>query len=98
MDTYLVLNACMKSADLRRAARLYEVFSPSKLVFTHIDETETFGPLLSLSVKTGKPISFLARGQQVPEDLEPAGRRALAELVIGDVVSAVGEVTSIAAA
>jgi flagellar biosynthesis protein FlhF len=84
IETHLVLSASMKPADMRRIALQYEMFAPSKLIFTHLDETHTFGPLLSLSIKTGKPISFLSRGQQVPEDLEPADRRALVDLVMKD--------------
>jgi flagellar biosynthesis protein FlhF len=82
IETHLVLSASMKPADMKRIALQYEIFAPSKLIFTHLDETRTYGPLLSLSITTGKPISFISRGQQVPEDLEPADRNALVDLVI----------------
>jgi flagellar biosynthesis protein FlhF len=82
IETHLVLSASMKPADMKRIALQYEIFAPSKLIFTHLDETQTYGPLLSLSIRTGKPISFISRGQQVPEDLEPADRGALVDLVI----------------
>jgi flagellar biosynthesis protein FlhF len=82
IETHLVLSASMKPADMKRIALQYEMFAPSKLIFTHLDETRTFGPLLSLAIKTGKPVSFISRGQQVPEDLEPAARHALVDLVI----------------
>ena len=84
IETHLVLSASMKPADMKRVAAQYELFAPSKLIFCHLDETQTFGPLLNLSVKTAKPISFLSRGQQIPEDLEPADRQALVDLVIKD--------------
>jgi flagellar biosynthesis protein FlhF len=48
------------------------VFKPSKLLFTRLDETDTLGPAVSLSVRMGIPISFLSRGQRIPEDLEVA--------------------------
>lgn len=84
IDTHLVLNACTKPADLRRLAADFRMFAPAKLVFTHVDETNSFGSLLSLSARTGMPVSFLSTGQRVPEDLEPAERRALAALVTGN--------------
>jgi flagellar biosynthesis protein FlhF len=72
IDTHLVLTASMRSADLSRVVDRFERFRPSKLLFSKLDETATFGPILNQVVRTGKPLSFLAAGQQIPEDLEPA--------------------------
>jgi flagellar biosynthesis protein FlhF len=82
LDTHLVLTASMKSADLSHAADRFEVFRPRKLLFTKLDETETFGPLVNEAVRTGKPISFLASGQRIPEDLEAATAKRVVELVL----------------
>jgi len=83
VDTHLVLPASMRAADLRRVAEQYAVFRPRKLLFTRMDETETFGPILSLSVRMAKPVSFFSRGQRIPEDLEPATADMLLDLVLG---------------
>jgi flagellar biosynthesis protein FlhF len=82
MDTHLVLPASMRTNDLRRAAQSYEIFGPRKLLFTRLDETDTFGPLLSQSVRMGKPISYLSRGQRIPEDLEAATRDTILDMVL----------------
>jgi flagellar biosynthesis protein FlhF len=82
IDTHLVLTASMKSADLSRVVDRFEVFRPRKLLFTRLDETETFGPILNQAVRTGKPVSFLAAGQQIPEDLEPATVERILDLVL----------------
>jgi flagellar biosynthesis protein FlhF len=63
-------------------AQRYEIFGPSKLLFTRLDETETFGPILSQSVRMGKPVSYLSRGQRIPEDLEAATREVILDLVL----------------
>ncbi len=81
IQVHLVLSACMKPADQRRVAAEYEMFTPSRLLFTHVDETATFGPLLGLSARTGKPMSFLGTGQQIPEHIEPAERSAVLRLL-----------------
>ena len=47
-----------------------------------MDETGTFGPLLCEAVGSGRPISFLATGQRVPEDLEPADKIGLANRLL----------------
>ena len=72
----------MRTNDLRWAAERYEVFGPRKLLFTKLDETETFGPILSQSVRMGKPVSYLSRGQRIPEDLERATRDAILDMVL----------------
>jgi flagellar biosynthesis protein FlhF len=82
LDTHLVLPASMRTSDLRRTAQRYEIFGPRKLLFTRLDETETFGPILSQSVRMGKPVSFLSRGQRIPEDLEAATRDVILDLVL----------------
>jgi len=83
IDTQLVVSSSMKSADLSRVVDGFEVFRPQRLIFTKLDETGSFGPILNEAVRTGKPLSFFASGQRIPEDLEAATKRRLAELVLG---------------
>jgi len=82
VDTHLVLPASMRTSDLKRVASQYEIFKPGKLLFTRLDETETFGPILSQSLRSGKPISFLTRGQRIPEDLEEAAKDSILHIVL----------------
>jgi flagellar biosynthesis protein FlhF len=82
IDTHLVLSASMKSADITRAVDRFDVFRPAKLLFTRLDETCFLGPVLSEAVRTGKPLSFFAAGQQIPEDLEPVTKSRMADLVL----------------
>ena len=73
----------MKPADLARVIERYEIFQPKKLLFTRIDETSSYGAIVSEAARHGLPVSFLATGQQIPDDLEPATKVRLAELVMG---------------
>jgi flagellar biosynthesis protein FlhF len=93
IDVHLVLPASMRSADQRRIADQYEIFSPRKLLFTKLDETEALGGMITLSLLLRKPISFLSSGQQIPEDLDCAeadkiAGRVLQRLILGESVSA----------
>lgn len=83
IDTQLVLSASMKSADLTRVVDSFQAFAPQKLLFTKLDETSSFGPIFNEAVRTGKPLSFFANGQRIPEDLEVASSRRLTELILG---------------
>jgi flagellar biosynthesis protein FlhF len=82
IDTHLVLPASMRSRDLIRVAELYSIFKPDKLLFTRLDETQTFGPILNQSVRMGMPVSYLSNGQRIPEDLEAATEDRLLGLLV----------------
>ena len=83
IDIQLVLPASMKAGDLARTASAFEIFQPKRLLFTRLDETGSFGPILGEAARSRKPLSFFATGQRIPEDLEAASRERLAELILG---------------
>jgi flagellar biosynthesis protein FlhF len=87
IDVHLVLPASNRARDLARTVDRYAIFQPAKLLFTRIDETGQHGPLLNESCRTGKPVSFLSAGEQIPEDLEPATPARIAELVLGPLLA-----------
>lgn len=89
VDTHLVLPASMRAADLRRVSDQYAIFRPHKLLFTRLDETQTFGPLLSRGIRMEKPVSFLSAGQRIPEDLEPATLDRLLDLLLAPLAAQV---------
>ena len=76
----------MKSADLTRMVDCYEVFRPDRLLFTKLDETASFGPVLNEASRTGKALSFFAAGQRIPEDLEAASLDRLSGLILTGLV------------
>lgn len=82
IDVHLVLPANLRDSDLARTVDRFAQFSPKKLLFTMIDETESFGALVREANRTGKPISFLSKGREVPEDLERANPEGIARLVL----------------
>jgi flagellar biosynthesis protein FlhF len=76
-QVHLVLPASMKRADLARTIRDYAALQADYLLFTKLDETESQGAILSAALESGKPLSYFANGQNIPEDIEPAQARAL---------------------
>jgi flagellar biosynthesis protein FlhF len=83
IDTQIVVSSSMKSADLSRVTDGFEVFRPRRMIFTKLDETGSFGPILNEAARTGKPLSFFTTGQRIPEDLEAATKSRLVELILG---------------
>ena len=82
VDVHLTLTASMKNADLAHAVTCFEHFRPRSLIFTKMDETVSIGGALNEAIRTGKPISFLSIGQQIPEDLEEAAKDVLLDRIL----------------
>jgi flagellar biosynthesis protein FlhF len=82
IDVHLVLPVSNRSVDLTRIVDRYSIFRPAKLIFTRLDETGCYGPLINQCWGTGKPVSFLAGGELIPEDLEEASVSRILDLVV----------------
>jgi len=80
IDTHLVLSASMKREDLACVGDRFAMFEPRKVIWTRIDETESFGAVASETVRLNLPVSFLSAGQSIPDDLEAANREWIAAL------------------
>jgi flagellar biosynthesis protein FlhF len=72
VQVHLVMPATMRSDDVARTAERFSIFGASRLIVTKIDETAAHGAVISQSILSGLPISFLCGGQQIPDDIEPA--------------------------
>jgi len=82
VETHLVLSATTKPRDMADIAQRFEPLRPGRLIFTKLDETSTYGPILSTLVRVKKPLSYLGTGQEVPQDLELATSRRVADLIL----------------
>jgi flagellar biosynthesis protein FlhF len=82
VDIHLVLSCGAKSSDISRMVDQYNIFGPAKLLFTRLDETDSYGALLNETVRTGLPISFLGTGPRIPEDFEAATKDRIADLLL----------------
>lgn len=82
VETHLVLSATTKPRDLADIAQRFEPLKPGRLIFTKLDETSTYGPILSTLVRIKRPLSYLGVGQEVPQDLELATSRRVSDLIL----------------
>ncbi len=82
LQSHLVLACPTRDADMLEVVQGFARFAPRSLIFTKLDETATFGPILNQITRTGLPASYLAFGQKVPEDLEEATREGLAKRLL----------------
>lgn len=60
----------------------YAKLMPEYLIFTKLDETRYFGPLVNLPIKKKTPLMLLAGGQNVPDDMEiPDGKKIAGKIL-----------------
>jgi flagellar biosynthesis protein FlhF len=88
LEVQLVLAATTRSTDLLAATHWWRRFAPSKLLFTRLDETSCGGSAIAAAITTGLPVSYLCAGQRIPEDLEPATKGALVQMLLGGPLAA----------
>ncbi len=81
-DTQLVLTASMRQNDLESAAKRFEAFRPSALIFTRLDETDSMAAIANEAIRSAKPVSWLCAGQLIPEDIESATKRRIAGALV----------------
>jgi flagellar biosynthesis protein FlhF len=79
IEVQLVLPATLRTSALRKFTGRFSAFQPSKIVYTHLDEVETLGPVVENTIAAAIPISFLADGQSIPQDLHEATKDRLLE-------------------
>jgi len=80
VETHLVVPGYMKAIDLRNCIQRYEIFRPSKLLVTKLDETHSFGSVFSEAARAGLALSFLTNGPTIPRDIRPASSEDLLAL------------------
>lgn len=83
VQTHVVVSASTREQDLQRQVAQIHALPLLRLLFSKLDETDSFGALYELSHQSGIPLSYWSAGQRVPEDLEVATPQRLAELLVG---------------
>ncbi len=77
--TWLVLPATAKENDLMNAAGAFSVFNPRALVVTKMDETNSFGSVYNLGLRSQLPFAYFGFGAGVLDDLIPAAASRLVQ-------------------
>jgi flagellar biosynthesis protein FlhF len=83
-ETHLVVSATTKNSDLLPIVAKFGLVPVNRFLFTKLDETRSYGTLLNLCANFSIPVSYLATGQNVPNDIELAVSDKIASLVLGE--------------
>jgi len=71
-EYHLVISAATKTTDIEEIMRQFEPFNYKSVILTKMDETGSYGNIISALAEKGKSISFITNGQAVPEDIRRA--------------------------
>ena len=83
IDTYLVMSITTKYRDLISISDLYREITDYKLIFTKLDETDSFGNMLNIKLHTGVEIAYVTNGQEVPKDIEVFNPQSIVRSLLG---------------
>lgn len=82
-ENYLVLSATTKYKDLLRINDVFGKVKDYSIIFTKIDETMCLGNILNMRLYSGAPLSYIANGQSVPDDISIIDPQMIAKNVMG---------------
>ncbi|HUT03487.1 MAG TPA: flagellar biosynthesis protein FlhF [bacterium] len=81
-ELHLLLSCATKNRDLVEITREFGKLAIDYVLFTKLDECNTFGGIFNEVLWTHKPVSYLTTGQNVPDDIEVADAGRTVELVL----------------
>ncbi|MBP1155990.1 MULTISPECIES: flagellar biosynthesis protein FlhF [unclassified Paenibacillus] len=82
-ETYLVLSMTTKYRDMQAITNNFCKFKLDKVLFTKMDETDSYGSVVNLIREFGLQTSYVANGQSVPDDIQELNEQQLIDQILG---------------
>ncbi|MEI7027315.1 flagellar biosynthesis protein FlhF [Paenibacillus sp. y28] len=83
-ETFLVLSLTAKYRDMKEITENFSRFNLSKVLFTKMDETSSYGAMVNLLYDFPLQLSYVATGQNVPDDIAEVNELKLIQSILGD--------------
>lgn len=83
-ETILVMSLTGKTTDMSIIAERFAKYGIRKVLFTKLDETTVYGAILNLILKYQLYPTYLAGGQNVPDDIERFQVKSYLDKLLGD--------------
>ena len=84
MQVYLVMSTTTKYKDALDVVNRFSACSPTKYLFTKIDEAANLGTIINLLYRFPGSLSYITTGQNVPDDIEIADPQKLVNMILRD--------------
>jgi flagellar biosynthesis protein FlhF len=82
-EVHLVLSTTANQESVELAMDKFGDVRFDKIIFTKLDEAAHVGTVLNVAKKTNRALSYVTIGQDVPDDIEVARGRRIAQLILG---------------
>lgn len=82
LETNLVLSMTSSRESMMDATIRFGIVGYSSIIFTKLDDSEKSGEIYNIIDYTGKPVFYVADGQNVPRDLKRMDPAKLAGLIV----------------
>lgn len=79
---FLVQSATASEAATVQAISRFTTAGATDMILTKLDEAPAIGPIVNALHSQSLPIAYMTTGQTIPDDIEQAGRRLLADLLL----------------
>ncbi|WP_284639074.1 flagellar biosynthesis protein FlhF [Paenibacillus silviterrae] len=83
-ETFLVLSLTTKYKDMKAITENFSKFKLDKVLFTKMDETDSFGPIVNLIHEFQLQLSYMTNGQSVPDDIVELDEKHIIDLILED--------------
>lgn len=81
-QTFLVLALTAKATDISEIFARFKPLGIEQVIFTKLDETESYGSLLNLSIQEYINIAYVTNGQNVPDDLLIPNEKMITDIML----------------
>lgn len=83
LETNLVLSMTSSPESMMDAVARFGLVNYNSIIFTKLDDSKQFGSIYNVIDQAGKPVFYIANGQNVPRDLKAMDPAKLASLIVG---------------
>lgn len=84
LEISLVMSLTSNLENLLDNLTNYAILPIDNLLFTKYDESETAGNILNIVQQAKKPVTYVATGQNVPEDIKEVNAKMIANMIMGE--------------
>lgn len=84
-ETFLVLSLAAKYRDMKAVIDNFSRVALDNVLYTKLDETDSYGSIINLAHEYGYRGTYVADGQNVPDDIAELDERRLVDLIMGGV-------------
>lgn len=87
LETNLVLSMTSSQESMTAAATRFEIAGYDRIIFTKLDDSQSFGFIYDIISRVCKPVPYITNGQNVPEDIQEIDPGRLARLIVNSKMS-----------